>query len=281
MLGRRRVLQYGGLCMAARHCTRRRPGRTLQTPPPPFLEIVRTDATPQDPWGGDPVMVSVVVRNPGKSDAGNVALLIRVAGTALQTLPLNPLPAGSERAHTLKVQAPGKAGAWCLDIALEPVKGLGNPLAKPRSVCVTVRTRASGTPSPGGMDKAKGGAAANQPVPSGPGGVSPAGQAGVLPPVAGGAAVNAVRIEQLSKAQFKALADEALIEIEGKKIRKADFVAEFKRRAAVARAGTTVHPSGLAAIQARIRAEEDAAIAASADEVRRRLAEIRAQGGDR
>ena len=91
----------------------------------------------------------------------------------------------------------------------------------------------------------------------------------------------AIRIEQLSKAQFKALPDDTLLEIGGRKIRKADFVAEFKRRAAAGPAGAAaVRPSGLAAIQARLRGEEDAAIAASAAEVRRRLAEIRAQGGD-
>jgi hypothetical protein len=92
----------------------------------------------------------------------------------------------------------------------------------------------------------------------------------------------AIRIEQLSsKAQFKALPDDTLLEIGGRKIRKADFVAEFNRRAAAARAGAAIRPSGLAGIQARLRGEEDAAIAASAAEVRRRLAEIRAQGGDR
>lgn len=93
----------------------------------------------------------------------------------------------------------------------------------------------------------------------------------------------AIRIEQLSsKAQFNALADDTLLEIGGRKIRKADFVAEFKRRAVAGPAGAAaVRPSGLAGIQARLTAEEDAAIAASSAEVRRRLAEIRAQGGDR
>lgn len=92
----------------------------------------------------------------------------------------------------------------------------------------------------------------------------------------------AIRIEQLSKAQFKALADDALLEIEGRKIRKADFVAEFKRRAAAGpAAAAAIRPSGLAAIQARLRGEEDAAIAASAAEVRRRMAEILAKGGNR
>lgn len=91
----------------------------------------------------------------------------------------------------------------------------------------------------------------------------------------------AIRIEQLSKAQFKALPDDTLLEIGGRKIRKADFVAEFKRRAAAGpAAAAAIRPSGIAAIQARLRGEEDAAIAASAAEVRRRLAEIRAQGGD-
>ena len=91
-----------------------------------------------------------------------------------------------------------------------------------------------------------------------------------------------VRIEQLSsKAQFQALPDDTLLEIGGRKIRKADFVADFNRRAAAARAGAAIRPSGLAAIQARLIAEENAAIAASAAEVRRRLAEIRARGGDR
>lgn len=141
---------------------------------------------------------------------------------------------------------------------------------------------ASVTPPPsGGMDKAN-------PMPpvttpgAGKGGAPNTLLPAVAPaPAAGAAAVQAVRIEQLSKAQFKALADEALIEIEGKKIRKADVVADFKRRAAAARAGATVYPSKLAEIQARIRAEEDAVISASAAEVRRRLAEILAQGGDR
>jgi hypothetical protein len=91
-----------------------------------------------------------------------------------------------------------------------------------------------------------------------------------------------IKLEQLSsRAQFNALADDTLLEVGGRTIRKADFVADFKRRAASGLVGVAHRPNGLSAIQARLAAEEDAAIAGSADEVRRSLAEIKAKGGAR
>ncbi|MHB8834461.1 MAG: CARDB domain-containing protein [Candidatus Methylomirabilia bacterium] len=232
-------------------------GATAGNPPPPVLEIVRADAKPQDPRAGDSVLVSVVVRNAGKSAAGNVAILLRAGGTALQTLPLTPLAPGAEQPHALKVQAPGKAGAWCFDVSLEPAKGPGAPFGKPRSVCLTVRA-------------AKDAAGAKLQAP--PGSTQQSG---------GEFAAAVVRIGQISsKAQFKALADDTLLEIDGRRIRKADAIAEFNRRMAAGPPVGATRPAGLAAIQARLAAEEEAAIAAYETEVRSGLAEIRTKGGD-
>lgn len=136
--------------------------------------------------------------------------------------------------------------------------------------------------------KAKGITEASPQVPSAPVTTSPAGKPGTLPRsagiatplAAGGAAPNAVRIDQLaSKAQFKALPDDTIIEVDGKSLRKADMVADFNRRAASKSVGPAMGPSTLAATQARLTAEDDAAIAASDADVRKRIAEIRAHGG--
>jgi len=100
--------------------------------------------------------------------------------------------------------------------------------------------------------------------------------------VPGGVASKVVTFGQLSsKAQFNALADDTLLDIGGRKVRKADFVAEFNRHTAAGPAGATKRPAGLAAIQARLTSDENAATAASDAEVRKRMAEIRAKGGKR
>jgi hypothetical protein len=80
----------------------------------------------------------------------------------------------------------------------------------------------------------------------------------------------AVKIEGLTKGVFQKLPGDALLDVGGRKIRKSDFVADFKRQADAPPVGTTV-PSGLNTIRARVAAEEDKAIADSAAEVRKHL----------
>lgn len=102
-------------------------------------------------------------------------------------------------------------------------------------------------------------------------------------PVGGGGAVKSVTIDQIaSEAQFNALANDTLLDVGGRQVRKAELVAEFDKGAAAGVAGAAaIRAPGLAAAQARFKAEENAAIAASAADVRRRVAEIRAEGGAR
>lgn len=83
-------------------------------------------------------------------------------------------------------------------------------------------------------------------------------------------AAPALKIEGLTKETFEKLPDDALLEVGGRKIRKTDFVADFKRRADARQVGTTV-PSGLNAMKTRLSAEEDKAIADSAAQVRKSL----------
>jgi hypothetical protein len=94
--------------------------------------------------------------------------------------------------------------------------------------------------------------------------------------------VKVVRLEQLSsRAQFQALPDNTLLDVGGKQVRKADLVAEFNRLVADRSAGATIRPAaGLAAIQARLTAEENAAIAASDAALRKRMAETLAKEGE-
>jgi len=87
-------------------------------------------------------------------------------------------------------------------------------------------------------------------------------------------AAPALKIEGLTKEAFEKLPGDALLEVGGRKIRKTDFVADFKRRAAIKSPGAATAPSGLGAIQARLSAEDDKAVADSAAEVRKRLAQV-------
>lgn len=108
-------------------------------------------------------------------------------------------------------------------------------------------------------------------APSAPAAAKPA---GLLAPVE----VPVVRADRLTKESFKKLPDDAWLEIGGRKIRKADFVAEFKRKAAQKPAGPgAVRPSGLDAMKARLSEKERSGIAASAAEVQKLFAE--ATGG--
>jgi hypothetical protein len=109
-------------------------------------------------------------------------------------------------------------------------------------------------------------------VPPSPAVVKPAGK---LSPVS----VPVVRADLLTKEAFKKLPDDTLLEIGGRKIRKADFVAEFKKRAGAKKAGGGAgRPSGLEAMKARLAEKQQAGVAVSAAEVQKRFAEI--AGGD-
>lgn len=174
---------------------------------------------------------------------------------------------------------PARDGTYKTD-AGKAIVVQGGVIATPGALGAPIDSKAQGVATAPPVGKGKDGVAAIPKVPAGSSGLAPAGRPDVRPAAAAGAAAKAVRLDQLaSKAQFKALPDDTLLDVGGRQIRKADLVADFNRRAAAGTAGATTRPAGLAALQARLAAEDKAAIAASGVEVRKAIAEMRAKGG--
>ena len=97
-------------------------------------------------------------------------------------------------------------------------------------------------------------------------------------PASAPAAAPALKLEGLTKEAFQKLPDDALLDVGGKRIRKTDFIAEFKRGAEARNvANLKVSKNGLDANRARLSAEEDKGIADSSAQVRKQMD----QGGNK